>query len=114
MSPSVDESTAGSPEKEPPKVIDVTRIKDRKCLLCQHDLTDLIERSQKQKMLFPDKCPHCQAIFLTTRMTKTVWACGNCNTKLVEADPEKEVYCRHCGAVLIYPPELCQPSQPRG
>lgn len=98
---------ASSPEIEHK----LTRIRDRKCALCQYNLNELIEASQKQKVPFPKKCPGCQAIFLTTTMYETLWECGNCHTRLADAKPDIEVFCRHCGCILIYPEELRSQTQ---
>ena len=83
----------------------VAVIRKGHCSTCDADLIDLIEDLKKGLAQIPKNCPQCQAIFpqhhVVTEEVET-YKCDKCKTKIPAGGPSENIYCRHCGAFLIW------------
>ena len=88
------------------KILDLALIKKGVCSQCGANLEAIIEAIKKGEMDPPETCPQCNRYFLTHHITEAVLKCGNCQAELPVGGPSENVYCRKCGCILIWSPEL--------
>lgn len=76
------------------------------CTNCKADVSYIFKPLENGQINLGDvkACPECGHTL--GRITKIVWRCKGCNTKII--NPRKQTHCTGCGGKLKYPEEVCE------